>query len=79
MRARKKILPLAGALGICGFVSLLCIGLIGSSIDFGADYVYEPDEIYLIPQDYIGAVVVVFEQSSGQQPQFDGDVSIYRR
>ena len=37
-----------------------------------------PPELYLIPEGYIGPVVVAFEQENGVAPEVSGDTLIYR-
>lgn len=57
------------------FAYVLSLAAVFAAISIVPDQI-EP-EVYLIPDGYIGPVLVVFDQPGGQPPVFDGETRIY--
>jgi hypothetical protein len=48
-------------------------------ISFASSYLTRPEkELYLIPEGYVGRVIVIFNQTDGEKPEYENDRRVYR-
>lgn len=53
----------------------LIIGLIMSLLLFSCDT--QEDEVYIVPRNYIGYIVIIYDQQSGAEPKYEGGKRVY--
>lgn len=67
-------------IGLLSFPLTAIIVVIGMYIiSFASSYLTRPEkELYLIPEGYVGKVVVIFNQADGEKPEYENDRRVYR-
>src|SRR5699024_6655276 len=67
-------------IGLLSFPLTTIIVVIGMYIiSFASSYLTRPEkELYLIPEGYVGKVVVFFNQADGEKHEYENDRRVYR-